>query len=165
MIRTMQRPALRLGALVGVGVAGALGLSACSPAGTSAEADAPDMATGAPDAPTGASQAPDAGAGSGSSDFADGTYSAQGAYATPETVETIEVTVTLADGVITAVEVAGSPQRPETERYQGEFIAGISDEVVGRPIDEISVSRVAGSSLTSGGFNQAIEAIKSEAAS
>ena len=35
---------------------------------------------------------------------------------------------------------------------------------VGKDIDEISVSRVAGSSLTSGGFNQAIDAIKSEAA-
>ena len=37
-------------------------------------------------------------------------------------------------------------------------------EVVGKSIDEISVSRVAGSSLTSGGFNHAIETIKAEAA-
>jgi hypothetical protein len=36
--------------------------------------------------------------------------------------------------------------------------------VVGQDIDQISVSRVAGSSLTSGGFNQAIDTIKSEAA-
>ena len=38
------------------------------------------------------------------------------------------------------------------------------DVVVGQDIDEISVSRVAGSSLTSGGFNRAIEEIKAEAA-
>jgi hypothetical protein len=44
------------------------------------------------------------------------------------------------------------------------FIGGIADEVVGKDIDEISVSRVAGSSLTSGGFNDAIEQIKAEAA-
>ncbi len=74
------------------------------------------------------------------------------------------MTITLADDVITDVQVAGDPQQPESERYQGEFIGGISDVVVGQPIDEIAVTRVAGSSLTSSGFNDAIETIKSEAA-
>jgi len=72
--------------------------------------------------------------------------------------------VTLAEGVIEDVEVVGNPTRPESEEYQGKFIGGISDEVVGKSIDEINVSRVAGSSLTSGGFNQAIEQIKTDAA-
>ena len=58
----------------------------------------------------------------------------------------------------------GDPQKRESEQYQGEFIGGIADVVVGEDIDEISVSRVAGSSLTSGGFNEAIEAIKADAA-
>ena len=87
-----------------------------------------------------------------------------GGYQTPESVEQISVTVTLEDDVITAVEVVGDPQKSESEKYQGEFIGGISDVVVGRDIDEISVSRVAGSSLTSGGFNQAIDKIKQQAA-
>lgn len=95
--------------------------------------------------------------------YADGTYSAEGSYATPETVETIEVKMTLADNVITAVEVSGNPMRPETERYQGQFVAGIADEVVGVAIDEINVKRVAGSSLTSEGFNKAVDAIKASA--
>jgi hypothetical protein len=34
---------------------------------------------------------------------------------------------------------------------------------VGKNIDELNVSKVAGSSLTSGGFNQAVEKIKQEA--
>ncbi|WP_186337009.1 FMN-binding protein [Microbacterium sp. SLBN-146] len=106
----------------------------------------------------------DAGGSSGSGTYADGTYTAEGSYATPETVETISVTVTLEDSIITAVEVTGEPQRAESERYQGAFIGGIADEVVGQSIDDIAVSRVAGSSLTSGGFNDAIEVIKSEAA-
>lgn len=117
-------------------------------------------------APTG-SNADDGGSDAGSSGtpaYADGTYTAEGSYATPETVETISVTVTLEDDVITAVDVVGDPQRPESEQYQGEFIGGVSDAVVGKDIDEIQVSRVAGSSLTSGGFNDAIEAIKAEAA-
>jgi uncharacterized protein with FMN-binding domain len=73
--------------------------------------------------------------------------------------------VTLADDTVTAVTVTGDPQARESQQYQGQFIGGISDEVVGKKIDEIKVSRVAGSSLTSGGFNQAIEEIKTEAKS
>ena len=95
--------------------------------------------------------------------YADGTYSAEGEYATPETVEKIEVTITLADNVITAVEVSGTPMRPETVRFQGQFVDGIAAEVVGVDIDKINVKRVAGSSLTSGGFNKAVDAIKAQA--
>ncbi len=62
------------------------------------------------------------------------------------------------------VEVTGDPQAPgKTENFQGQFIDGIDDEVVGKSLDEISVDRVAGSSLTSGGFNQAVESIKEQA--
>jgi uncharacterized protein with FMN-binding domain len=73
------------------------------------------------------------------------------------------VTVTLADDVITDVQVSGNPTNSESKQYQSQFIGGISSEVVGKKIEDISVSRVAGSSLTSGGFNKAIEEIKTEA--
>lgn len=66
---------------------------------------------------------------------------------------------------MTDVEVTGDPQAPESKQYQGQFIEGIADEVDGKAIDDLNVSRVAGSSLTSGGFNQAVEAIKEQAAS
>lgn len=154
MIRTAvaTRPA-RAG-LALTAVAGVALLAGCAPA-----------ATGSGDTPgdTGSGSGADSGS-SGAPAYADGTYTAEGSYATPETVETISVTVTLEDDVITSVDVTGDPQRPESEQYQGEFIGGISDAVVGQDIDDISVSRVAGSSLTSGGFNEAIEAIKAEAA-
>jgi uncharacterized protein with FMN-binding domain len=156
MIHTaaVSRP-VRVG-IAALGVAGALALAGCS---------APGAATTEPaDTDAGASTAPDSGSASGGGAYADGTYTAEGSYATPESVETIEVTVTLADDVITDVQVAGDPQKSESADYQGRFIGGIADVVVGQDIDEISVSRVAGSSLTSGGFNQAIEAIKAEAA-
>ena len=45
----------------------------------------------------------------------------------------------------------------------GLFAAGIASEVVGVPLDQISVSRVAGASLTTQGFMTALDAIKSEA--
>ncbi len=123
-------------ALAGIG--GALLLSGCSDAG-SADSEGVDAA------------------------YTDGTYTAEGTYATPESVETISVTLTLEDDVVTAVEVTGDPQRPESEQYQSQFIGGIDAEVVGRDIDDIAVSRVAGSSLTSGGFTEALETIKAEA--
>ena len=97
--------------------------------------------------------------------YKDGTYEASADYQSPNGTEEVTVTVTLADGVITAVEVVGDGDNPNSKRYQGEFADGIGDVVVGKNIDEISVDKVAGSSLTSAGFNDAIDAIKADAAS
>jgi uncharacterized protein with FMN-binding domain len=156
MIRTAvaTRPA-RAGLTIAA-VAGIALLAGCAPAADDTSTDTSTDAS----TDTGDSGSSDSGAGV----YADGTYTAEGSYATPESVEAITVTVTLESDVITSVDVEGSPSRPESEQYQSQFIGGISDAVVGQDIDEISVSRVAGSSLTSGGFNEAIEAIKAEAA-
>jgi uncharacterized protein with FMN-binding domain len=137
-LRSIPATPLRAGAAL-AGVAGILVLAGCG-------ASTGDAASGA------------------AASYTDGTYTAEGSYQTPESIETIEVTMTLADGVVTDVEVAGNPTKRESEEYQAKFIGGISDEVVGKSLDEINVSRVAGSSLTSGGFNQALEEIKTEAA-
>lgn len=155
MIRTTVPTSVRTGSAL-VGVAGLLLLAGCSGATTDG-ADSGDAA------------GTDTGSTSGGSDgagatYADGTYSADGSYQTPESVETISVTLTLADGVVTDVEVTGDPKARETEQYQGAFVDGIAEEVEGKPIDELDVSRVAGSSLTSGGFNAAVDDIKEQAA-
>ena len=162
MIRTAlaSRP-VRAGAAL-TAVAGIALLSGCAASASEAEEPA-TTDSGSSSTDTGSTDNGSADTGSGS--YADGTYTADGSYATPESVETISVTVTLEDDIITAVEVTGDPQKRESEQYQGQFIGGIADVVVGEDIDDIQVSRVAGSSLTSNGFNEAIEAIKSEAAS
>jgi hypothetical protein len=163
MIRTNAVPRPVRTAAAFVGIAGALALAGCA-TDTSATAEAETEATSAPASTGSATSSAETDTSTGSSTYADGTYTAEGSYQTPESVETIEVTITLADDVITAVEVTGDPQARESQQYQSQFIGGISDAVVGQSIDEISVSRVAGSSLTSGGFNEAIEEIKAEAA-
>ena len=165
MIRTTAvARSVRIGAAA-VGIAGALALAGCAGTPTAEQSEPVADETTQADEPTSeATAGTGEDASAGDSVYADGTYTADGAYTTPETVETISVTVTLEDDVITAVEVTGDPQTRESEQYQGEFIGGISDVVVGRSIDEISVSRVAGSSLTSNGFNEAIDSITSEAA-
>ena len=100
-----------------------------------------------------------------SGSYTDGEYTESADYQSPNGTEEVTVTVTLADGVITAVEVVGDGDNPNSKRYQTEFADGIADVVVGKNIDDISVDKVAGSSLTSAGFNDAIEAIKADAAS
>ena len=140
-------PAARAGTAL-LGVAGALVLAGCSGA-ADADTTKPDPSPLSTDA---------------TAPYADGTYTAAGSYRTPETVETIEVTLTIADDTVTGVEVTGDPLAPESKNYQGQFIAGISDVVVGKKLDDLQVDRVAGSSLTSGGFDQAVVRIKDEAA-
>jgi len=155
MIRTTVPTSVRKGSAI-LGIAGLFVLAGCS---GNADAEGPADDAGTPTAGSSSSSGGDS-----TGNYADGTYTAEGSYQTPETVEQISVTLTLADGVVTDVEVTGDPQAPETERYQGEFIAGIADEVEGVAIDDLNVSRVAGSSLTSGGFNDAVESIKEQAA-
>ncbi|WP_040164840.1 FMN-binding protein [Microbacterium gorillae] len=151
-------------------VGGLLALAGC--ASTAADADptvaAPEQTTAAA-APTAEATTPTPTASSeaeNTSGYKDGSYTADGQYQTPHgTVESVTVTVALKDGVVESVDVTGQPIERETEQYQSKFIGGIAAEVVGKSIDDLSVSRVAGSSLTSGGFNKAIEEIKQEAAS
>ena len=139
-----------------------VGAAAASVAGLALLAGCAGQTTG-----EGTSSQPPASADAGSSSgtYKDGTYTAEGTYQTPETVEKISVTLTLESNKVTAVEVTGDPQARETEQYQSEFIGGIKDEVVGKKLDDLSVDRVGGSSLTSGGFNAAVAEIRTEAAS
>ncbi|MDR6988902.1 uncharacterized protein with FMN-binding domain [Paenarthrobacter nitroguajacolicus] len=101
--------------------------------------------------------------GSTSTTYKDGTYSADGTYASPNGQETVGVELTLAGGTVSAVNITTHPSNPNTKKFQGEFASGISAQIVGKNIDELNVSKVAGSSLTSGGFNEAVEQIKSQA--
>lgn len=131
--------------------------TAASDASTAAETTAAD------DGATGDATASDATASEGPSEYRDGTYEADGSYESPAGQESVGVSLTLADGKITAVEVTPKAEHPNSQRFQGEFKDGIASEVVGKSLDEIEVSKVSGSSLTSGGFNQAVETIKTEA--
>jgi len=168
MIRTTAVPRpVRIGTAL-LGVAGLVTLAGCSGTTTTdaaAPAETTPAATSAPtsSATTDSSTTDSSTTSTTSGTYKDGTYEATGQYSTPESVETVDVTLTIAGDTVTAVEVTGDPQASESKRYQSEFIGGIQAEVVGKKLDEISVSKVAGSSLTSGGFNKAVDTIKTEA--
>jgi uncharacterized protein with FMN-binding domain len=156
-MRTIHPSKSAAALIAGLALAGSL--AACSsPAATDTGTDSGTETDTSDDTGTDTDTGTDAGA------YEDGTYEATGDYQAPSGTETVDVTVTLADGVITDVQVVGNATDPTAIQHQGEFIGGIAAEVVGKPIDEIQVSKVSGSSLTSGGFNKAIDEIKADAA-
>ncbi|QNO37901.1 hypothetical protein H4J02_02330 [Protaetiibacter sp. SSC-01] len=147
---TTQAPSIRpLFGLVGAAGIGLLALSGCaaSPSGA-------DGGTGG-DGTTGGSGA--------DASYADGDYSAEASYISPAGEESVKVDLTLEGDVVTAVTVTPEAEDPQARSFQEKFASGIADVVVGKDIDDLDVSRVAGSSLTSGGFNKAVVAIKADA--
>ncbi|WP_457950605.1 FMN-binding protein [Pseudarthrobacter sp. alpha12b] len=151
-----SRGAIRKGLFAGIaGLSLAGTVAGCAPS----TADSTPGTAGAPAAPSAGSSSL---AASGAS-YKDGTYNADGNYVSPNGTETVGVQLTLAAGNVTDVQITQHPSNPNTRKFQGQFAGGIAAQVVGKNIDELNVSKVAGSSLTSGGFNQALEKIKAEA--
>lgn len=96
-------------------------------------------------------------------EYRNGEYTATGGYTSPGGPQSVGVTVTLSNDVITALNVDISHTKGTSKDFQEKFVSGIDEIVVGKNIDDLDVSKVAGSSLTSGGFNEAIAEIKNEA--
>ncbi|WP_262364316.1 FMN-binding protein [Arthrobacter echini] len=154
-----DRRVLTMLAVVSIlGAAGCAGAdaSADSAADSSMEGPSSDASAAAPQPAAGQSAA-------GGQVYEDGEYTETGGYQSPAGPEEVGVTLTLESDVVTAVEVEPMPENPTTTVYQERFAGGISEAIVGKKLDDLSVDRVAGSSLTSGGFNDAADKIKSEA--
>ncbi|MET9202935.1 calcium-binding protein [Gordonia sp. NPDC003585] len=149
--QTLRRTGGALAAMAAVGMVAACGSDdADSSSSTAAESTTATSAAGSTSA-------------SGSGEYKDGTYTATGEYTRPGGQQEVGVTVTLANSIITGVTIDTSFAKGPSAEYQGKFSSGISAVVVGKNIDDIDVHKVSGSSLTSGGFNQAIENIKTQA--
>lgn len=161
-----MRPSVRKSVYAGIAGLSLIGtVAGCAPtASQGAETSpAPSATSAASAAATSAPSSGSSSAAAGASAYQDGTYSADGTYVSPNGQETVGVQLTLAAGKVTAVEITQHPSNPNTRKFQGEFAGGIAAQVVGKSIDDLNVSKVAGSSLTSGGFNDAVSKIKSEA--
>ena len=101
-------------------------------------------------------------AGSPPAEYADGTYTATGEYG--DQPSQITVTVTLEEGIIRSVRVEPHAYVPRSLELQRAFAAAVPAVVVGRPIGEVNVGKLAGSSGTPVGFNDAIRQIREQAA-
>lgn len=97
------------------------------------------------------------------SEYVDGIYSAVGSYSSPGGNEEVAVEIRLDGGQIREISLENGASHPTSSRFQDDFIESVVSLVSGVNIDEADVSDVAGSSLTGNGFNQALEAIRSQA--
>lgn len=95
--------------------------------------------------------------------YKDGTYTASGSYRTPASIETIQVSLTISGGTVSKASVQQNPTNQDSAAYQEAFQQSYQPYVVGKKLSDIYLSRVSGSSLTSIGFNQALDQIKSQA--
>jgi len=121
-----------------------------------------DDASDKPDSSSTSSSSDDS-SDAGSSTFKDGEYEAEASYSNPAGESKVKVELELAGNKISEVEVTPEATNATSKQYQEKFASGISDEVVGKSLDELNVSKVSGSSLTSTGFNAAIDDIKADA--
>lgn len=97
--------------------------------------------------------------------YKDGEYKQEGDYTSPGGPEQIDVDITLKAGVITQVNVTSKAENPKSKYMQGIFIANYKQLVIGKNLKDLNLSKVAGSSLTPKGFNDAVEKIKTLAQS
>lgn len=97
--------------------------------------------------------------------YQDGQYTATGQYTSPGGQQSVTVNLTLEGGKVVAATVDSGAKDPTSEQFQAGFIKGYKDQVVGKDVDGLQLSKISGSSLTPQGFNDAVEQIKTQAAS
>jgi uncharacterized protein with FMN-binding domain len=97
------------------------------------------------------------------SDYKDGTYSAVGDYTYHSGPESITITITLANDIITDTTFKGVPNVAPSQKFMDMFAGGYKELVIGKDIDEVHLDKVSGSSRTPIGFNDALEKIKLQA--
>ncbi|MCS7091735.1 MAG: hypothetical protein NZM26_00055 [Patescibacteria group bacterium] len=97
--------------------------------------------------------------------YKDGDYEALGQYTTPGGQSEIGLRIKLEKGIIIDSSVEIRANDPPSRRFQQEFAKNYKQFVIGKKIDDLNLTKVAGSSLTPKGFNEAIAKIKAEAKS
>jgi uncharacterized protein with FMN-binding domain len=144
-----------------------LGLAACSttlPSTSPSTPAAEEPMSTPPSPPAGTSQPQDTGAATPETPdrYRDGEYTATGWYGSLPSHH--DVTLTIADDTVTAVEITTPAENETSLGYQERFADALPTEIVGRNIDDLQIDRLAGSSGCSEGFMDALAQIKDEAA-
>lgn len=103
------------------------------------------------------------GSSSTSSGYKDGSYTASDSYYVPDGNESIQVKLTVKNGVVTASSVQNSENDPTSAAFQEQFASAYKSYVIGQKLADLQLGVVAGASDTSQGFNQAVNQIASQA--
>lgn len=94
--------------------------------------------------------------------FADGEYAAIGQYG-PVGEDAIDVYVGVRSGTVESVRVEGHPFTSISRGHQEAFAKAIPNEVVGKPLADLKVDKVAGASWTTDAFNAALDEVRRQA--
>jgi uncharacterized protein with FMN-binding domain len=97
--------------------------------------------------------------------YVNGNYASNGSYTSPGGTETLNVSLTVANDIVTALKVTSVKVDATAAQYESRFEAGVNAVAVGKSMASLNVGAVGGSSLTSIGFNRALATIKAQAKS
>lgn len=98
--------------------------------------------------------------------YKDGQYTSSITYTVPSRdTGVIKVQLTLANDIITNVSISQTANERSSDEYQSSFANSYQSYVIGKNINTISLSRIGGASLTTGGFQQALTVIRNDAKS
>jgi len=89
------------------------------------------------------------------------SYATSISYNVPNGGQTMDVNISLQNKVVVSVSISQSKRGGTSAEYQQNFQNSYKSYVVGKNINDISLSRVGGASLTTNAFNKAINSIKS----
>ena len=95
--------------------------------------------------------------------YKDGTYNANANFQTPDGIDGITVKLTISNNVITNVSADTSATSCVSRQYDDAFPSNIKMKVVGKNVNDVQLDRTAGASLTSDGFNKALDEIRQNA--
>lgn len=97
--------------------------------------------------------------------YQDGEYTGTGSYQSPAAQENIVVRIRIKEDKIEDIDLTSDTQVDASKKYQGLFLQGLKQEVIGKDLSELGeFSKLNGSSLTSKGFNEALQKAREEAA-
>lgn len=96
------------------------------------------------------------------STYTDGTYYATKSYRTPDGTYEMTVGLTVKGDTVTNSTVTYDSEGTRSS-YSKRFNSGYQNQVIGKDLGSINLSRVSGSSLTTAAFNNALSSIKSQA--
>lgn len=94
--------------------------------------------------------------------FKDGVYTEIGTYRSPAGPEEFELSLTLENDIVIASSFKARATNEISLKLQNAFKDGYSQLVVGKPIDQIKLDVVNGASLTTKGFTEALDKIKTQ---
>lgn len=97
-------------------------------------------------------------------DYKNGTYTSSTNFRTPDGTYQINVTLTVSNDTVTGSNVSFD-SKGARDSYSKRFSNSYQNQVIGRDLGNLSLSRVGGASLTTRAFNSVVAGIKQQSAS